>query len=105
MADQAALASCVEINLNIFDGRYLADLQVDGMVKQQMVFKTELQVIDWTSRILCMTGPGLYVRMRTEGIRHRQRALELARKLSLPGLMIGIAGQRSVCRTRNRRLQ
>ena len=105
MTEQTAPASCVEINLDIFDGQYLADLQVDGMVNLQMVFETEFQVLDWTSRILCMTGPGLYVRMRTEGSHQRQKALELARKLSLPGLMIGMAEQRSVCRTRSRRLQ
>lgn len=103
---QSIANCCAEINIDVRDGRYLATLQVNGMLKQRRMFQSEIEVTDWTAAIFCTTDHDLYVHFRAPaGARHGHLVLDLARKLARQGLRIDIAEKESVCRPENRRLQ
>jgi hypothetical protein len=105
MATRIISCSCVEINISVCDDCYLAELQVDGVSREQLKFTTEDQFTNWVNTILSTPDLDLYVRVRTREVNHRSTALELAEKLSCQGVMIGISGQQSVCRSKEGRLQ
>jgi len=105
MAYQIVPTSCVVVHISIIGNRYLADLQVDGVIRGQFEFQTEYQLTDWAGTMLCTTGGNLYVRVQPFEATQKQLVLQLAGKLSLEGMTIGISGQRSVCRSKDRRLQ
>ena len=103
---RSCTASCVELNIDVREGRYLATIQVDGLLKQRRVFQTAIEVSDWTAAIFCTTDRDLYVHLRAPaGADHGHLVLDLAGKLARQGLMIGITEEESVCRAGNRRLQ
>jgi hypothetical protein len=102
MSNLAESFCCPELNISVRGGSYLTSFQVDGIIRQQKVFETDMQVVDWTNKLLNLNGPDLYVRLRSHGPYQKRAVLELARKLSRPGLLIGLAGQRSVCRSKTR---
>ena len=96
---------CVELNIKVCDNGYLAELQVNGMLKGQLEFKTECQLTSWVCATLDPADRDLYVHIRPRSTCHKHRALDLADKLSRRGMMIGLSAQRSVCRDQPRRLQ
>jgi hypothetical protein len=105
MAYQIVPTSCVELSISIYGNRYRADLQVDGVRRDQFEFQAGCQLAEWASAILCTTGGNLYVRVQPFEESHWQMVLQLVGELSLDGVTISISGQRPVCRSRNRRLQ
>jgi hypothetical protein len=80
-------------------------VRIDGMFKEQIEFQTEHQLTHWAGANFPFAGVDLYVHIRPRDQWHRQRALELADKLSRQGLMIGISRQGTDCRLRHWRLQ
>jgi hypothetical protein len=105
MANQFCKACCAELRIAISGCRYLADLQVDGLVRAQCEFATGRQLVDWVGVLLGTTSPDLYAHMWIREDSHRHRMLELAGKLAHEGIVVGIAKQGLVCRAGSRRLQ
>ena len=103
MSNLSGSFCCLELNISIRDHSYLTSFQVDGITRQQKVFKTDLQLVDWINTLPHLAESDLYVRLLSDGPQQKQAALVLAQKLSRPGLLIGLARQRSVCRSKTSR--
>lgn len=98
MTSQIGHSFCVELNINLCDNCYLVNLQVDGEVREQLVFQSELLLTDLVSAIFRTTGWNLYVHLRSREACHRHRVLELGHKLSRQGMMVGISEQKRIHR-------
>lgn len=98
MTSQTRHSFCIELNINICDNCYLVNLQVDGEVREQLVFQSEPLLTDLVSAIFRTTGWNLYVHVRSRETCHRHRVLELGHKLSRQGMMVGISEQKRVHR-------
>lgn len=105
MIGQTLPACCVELNINVCANGYLTEVRVDGVLREQLEFRQDHQLARWAGTYLGIAGEELYVHIRPQEAGHKQRALELADKLSRQGMMTGISRQRSDCRSRLRRLQ
>ena len=105
MICQTLTACCVELNINVCTGRYLTEVSIDGVFKEQLEFQTEHQLTHWAGANFPFAGGNLYVHIQPREPCHNQQVLELADKLSRHGLMIGISRRRTVCRSQHWRLQ
>lgn len=105
MTTQRVTSRCVEICIDVCDNHYLAELQVDGMIREKLEFQGQLQLTNWADSSLFAADGDLYVHLRPRRACHNYKALELAQKLSRQGMTIGISGRRPVCLPQNRRLQ
>ncbi|MGW8312812.1 MAG: hypothetical protein ACWGOL_06250 [Desulfuromonadales bacterium] len=98
-------ASCVELNIRVCGQRYLADLLIDGLTEEQLVFDTACQLTSWAGTILGTSSADLYVHIQAGATCYRGVTLQLVEKLSLEGMTVGISGQSPVCRSASWRLQ
>lgn len=105
MISQAFPECSVELVINLCADRYLAEVRVDGELKEQREFQTQPQLTCWAGANPGFAGGDIYVHIRPRQPGHRRRALELADRLSRLGLTIGISRQSPVCRSRHGRLQ
>jgi hypothetical protein len=97
---------CAELSIGFRAGRYLATLQVDGLLEEHRMFQSESEMTAWTAALFSTNDRDLYVHLRVPaGARHGHLAIDLAGRLASQGMMIGLAGAESVCRPRDRRLQ
>lgn len=105
MNSQAFPMCSVELVVNICADRYLAEVRVDGELKEQLEFLSQQQLARWAGANPGFAGGDIYVHIRSRQPGHKRRALELADRLSRQGLIIGISRQRPVCRSQRGRLQ
>jgi hypothetical protein len=93
MASQIEHSFCADLIISLCDNQYLLKLQVDGEVREQLVFQSELLLMDWVGTIFQTAGWNLYVHLQSRQACHRHRVLELGHKLTRQGMMIGISEQ------------
>lgn len=81
-------------------------MQVDGVLEKRRELRSVIEVAVWAAAIFFTSDRDLYVHLRDPaGACRGHGLLDLARKLALQGIMIGIADDESVCRPVIRRLQ
>ncbi len=96
MASQIEHSFCADLTISLCNNQYLLKLQVDGEVREQLVFQSEILLTDWVKATFQTAGWNLYVHLQSREACHRHRVLELGHKLSRQGIMIGISEQKRI---------